>query len=805
MAYQSGEFIIPNSLSARTKAAAVFNDTLYLLDPWPGVRTQISFDLAKLKKQSSTPVDDEPIDNDALIDPANWVSQSLTCPESDRKPALVAFAGEMFCFINSAGTLTASELSLSDDSSSSGTWSKPISLLEADGKTAPDGSRIVFSDVSATTIGDNIIIFACAVASSSTNPKPGTFIAVYDTRDIEASGNKWPAKWHDYLPLPHMDSGTLGHVSLEWFSTVSPDGKDTDPPVYFVTVLVQSDTSPDVAEFTQVSYYTMTIGETTGNEISVTLARRSTETVGSTWFYANLLRDPAGRPRTWIRKLWTGGSEIDFLPFLLQLTPGGPGGGIKMNATGESIKVNTHNLIMPCSLFYVFNDGQSATTVNGQPTTQYPVYEFVFYGPRGQCQVNRCGTIQVIPDFSVRKTKEHLKIPLNVVAGIIDGPIPVPLENYKKYDPGPGQTNAGSMIYGIQDSESRSHKVSNQVLGGFETQGKTTKGGGPAWDISLKAGAGWVQGDSSGMTTSYDLAVKGIITTALDNNDPSIASDGVLRGCGMQFSVTAFRYLDNFGPNVDSTDNSPTDGVKAATFSTSMVDQTVLNFTPYMVSPGKLESYTPEAINATMKRLGYTDTENYFGDVITKNAYPFSDPKQPFIGYSWSKDGALGEAFSEWAATFRETSWRLDLHIYGGVSGGTGASVFGLGEDFQWEVMAGVDYSHDSISDLDKKSGWSVGLGDTWGPPFRRELPESVSAYDFRVYLLPVPVDPSPLTKTYWTTELIAQTKRKDLDPNSGCWRIVYVVTRIEHMDGSNPYRYDGKLDVPTVYKLSGS
>lgn len=121
------------------------------------------------------------------------------------------------------------------------------------------------------------------------------------------------------------------------------------------------------------------------------------------------------------------------------------------------------------------------------------------------------------------------------------------------------------------------------------------------------------------------------------------------------------------------------------------------------------------------------------------------------------------------------------------------------------EVMAGVDYSHDSITDLDKKSGWSVGLSDTWGPPFRSDLLESVSAYDFRVYLLPVPVDPSPLTKTYWTAELIAQTKRTDLDGNSGCWRIVYVVTKIEHVDGSKPYRYDGKLDVPTVYTLSGS
>jgi hypothetical protein len=117
----------------------------------------------------------------------------------------------------------------------------------------------------------------------------------------------------------------------------------------------------------------------------------------------------------------------------------------------------------------------------------------------------------------------------------------------------------------------------------------------------------------------------------------------------------------------------------------------------------------------------------------------------------------------------------------------------------------GIDYSHDSISDTDKKSGWSIGLSDTWGPPFREDLPESVSAYDFRVYLLPVPVDPSPLakTKTYWTTELTKNATVADIDGNSACWRIVYVVTRIEHLAGSNPYHYDGKLDVPrSVYKL---
>jgi hypothetical protein len=543
----------------------------------------------------------------------------------------------------------------------------------------------------------------------------------------------------------------------------------------------------------------MTVGETSGSEISVTLAHGPVDPGGGLdLFYSNLLRDPAGRLRSWIRR---AGERTKYEGVLLQATPGT---AVSFNGSPESINVTADPLpyIAPCSLFYLFSDGQSNTTVNGTPATQIPVYEFVFYGTQGMCQVNRCGTVQVIPDFSVRTTNRNLKTPLNIITGIIDGPIPIPLENYEDYDTGPGQANAGQMLYGIQKSEDSTHKVSNTYSIGIESQGKVTKGIGVAWDISLKGGQGWVTGDSSGTTTSYDLIVKAFINAAEGNFNPSIVPDGALRSVGAQFSLTAFRYLDNFGPDVDSTSNTPTNGLKAATVTMSMIDDTLLNFTPYMVTPGKLESYTPEAINHTMASLGYTDTDNYFGNVISQNAYPFNDPRNPYLGYSWAKDVASGKAFSDWTASFQESSWTLDVHAYGGVSGGTGASLFGLGEDFQWEVMAGVDYSHSSIADNDQKSGWSIGLSDTWGPVYQKNLAHSVSKYNFRVYLLPVPVKPSTLKKTYWIEELIEKTKQTGLDVNSACWRIVYVVTRIEHVDGSKLYEYVGHLDVPSVYTV---
>ena len=240
MAFQSGEFKIPNSVSARTKAAAIFNNNLYIVNPCQGYNNQVTFDLSKLKKHSSSPVGDEPIDPDALTKSSNWILQSLPLPSSLAKPALVAFAGAMYCFINSNGRVIASEFSTSEDSSAPGTWSQPITLLESDGKTVPAGpTGYIDADVSATTVGDNIIILAFACTSSASHPAQGTFVAVYDTRDIDTSTNKWTAKWHDYLPLGGINAALPVQVSVEWFTAIAPNGKNTDPPTFYVAVMVQ--------------------------------------------------------------------------------------------------------------------------------------------------------------------------------------------------------------------------------------------------------------------------------------------------------------------------------------------------------------------------------------------------------------------------------------------------------------------------------------------------------------------------------------------------------------------------------------
>lgn len=73
---------------------------------------------------------------------------------------------------------------------------------------------------------------------------------------------------------------------------------------------------------------------------------------------------------------------------------------------------------------------------------------------------------------------------------------------------------------------------------------------------------------------------------------------------------------------------------------------------------------------------------------------------------------------------------------------------------------------------------------------------------------------PSKLDKNYWTAELIAHMPAESdvpgnsIDPNSCCWRIVFVVTAINYKnDTTNNYNYANQppLDKQSVYPASGS
>jgi hypothetical protein len=132
--------------------------------------------------------------------------------------------------------------------------------------------------------------------------------------------------------------------------------------------------------------------------------------------------------------------------------------------------------------------------------------------------------------------------------------------------------------------------------------------------------------------------------------------------------------------------------------------------------------------------------------------------------------------------------------------------IFGLGAEEEAEFLGGATYSHESTESENKESEWGISLSDEWGPP-RRDLSESVAAYDFRLYFLPVPKSPSALPSSYWVQELStylgagSDLHVDNIDTGSSCWRIVFVVTNIQYRNGVNSYFYaNDYLDKPSVY-----
>src|SRR4029077_14899823 len=134
-----------------------------------------------------------------------------------------------------------------------------------------------------------------------------------------------------------------------------------------------------------------------------------------------------------------------------------------------------------------------------------------------------------------------------------------------------------------------------------------------------------------------------------------------------------------------------------------------------------------------MKKRDYGD--NYYGDVMCANAYPFGNAQEPFLSYTYSPSNKSGQGFKQFDSSYSENSWHLDLKVYAGVSGG--AKIFGV-EDFEMKFLAGVEYSHESSQTENSSSEWGIELSKDWTLP-EGTTPQSVASYSFRVFFLPVP------------------------------------------------------------------
>jgi hypothetical protein len=548
------------------------------------------------------------------------------------------------------------------------------------------------------------------------------------------------------------------------------------------------------------------------------------------FYFADLDRDPAGRLRAWLSPQGqTGVTEycsVNLIP-----TDTGIPTQFYVKAYGDNLNASQTG-VFPTSIYYTAPQSYQDPPDTNYPnrnTTNYPVYEFIFYGyDNFLLQVNRCGTIQIISDNddSPRTRKQEPGKEMYLIGGIIDGPIPYPIENYKDYDPGNSETNVGTLIYGKAHSQTVERSVSKSFSIGMEDEVKTTEGVGLDFKLALNTGWSSNTGDSTETETLHVLSQEAKINWEPDPKNPGekiITPDttGIIQVIDCETILSAYNYLDNFGESVISTQPSSGEGSKVATVLKRLpTTGTSLSFNPFDVTPGDLISYTPEQINLKMGSNGFNyakflpadlhlDPDNYFGEIICQNALPLT-PNAVYLECTWQSNGSVTTETVTSKSSYRENSWFSDGSIYAGISGGGGFDVFGLGEKAEFSSMYGIEFSRDNSFSTETENEWSIELSDGWGPK-AISSGELVTSYTFRIYFLPVPTDPSPIPKTYWTDELLrfsardGETKDIDsIDPGSGCWKIVYVVTKIETNEENSPNNYNyalnKNLDMPSYY-----
>lgn len=626
---------------------------------------------------------------------------------------------------------------------------------------------------------------------------------LFDLMDRDTSKPAWTAQaqrivsfdeltwWFNGQPIAGFEAQSTGNdIGMDWFAV--PPGTGGSQPTVGLAVNLTPGGTPGDYSFTGT--FPLSIDPATGKIIGIDGQtfhqgdmKFDTRGDGSE---TDLRRDPAGRLRTFVGPIQRSGSPYTnsiASTFINTGTWPQEGNGFNRVNFPTPAYVTTNQWVKPAADFYLFEQGAVTSQVGDFVTNDIPVLEFVIYGD-GYFQVGAYGTIRTM---QFTRTLEPKVANQNVIAGIIDGPIPFPLQNFSNDDlKDVTSLNVGDFIYGTESESETGTSVETDWSYGVETSVSFTKGLGPALKASLESGMGSVQSDSVSTSLSRELSVGVEVDYNPNGSTPIINGTGAVLPVSAALAISAYQFYDVVNTLVnDAATSSPACGPKIAGALVAMqgnADQLVIGYTPYIGQLGDLTSYTPEAVQAKMAGLGYKG-KDYFQDVIVANAYPFQ-PSQSYLEYTWDGTNSDADQFTAFASSYNEQSWTFDTSLYAGLSGGGGVSLFGMGEEMEFEVLGGFTYSHDHSTEATQSNSWGLslkGIGRDWGPPTSGDE-AAVRSYTFRAYFLPVPSAsgnlPSP---TYWLEELInclppsSELQKSAIDPHSGCWRIAFFVTQI--------------------------
>ncbi len=807
----SGEFKLgihrPSS-----NAAVIFDNNLWLIghgdsnDLW-----QTTFNLGKnfnerFKNQSSW--------KNAQISPKGGAQTSVRCGagvSAGAQPGLYLF------WVGDKSRLNASCCTASNGGGAPN-WGQAASLFERGTNVTVDGT----AEVAATAFGQDTFIVATLASGGS------LFLGAYNTNDYNNNPGHWESRsaYHiekqDLIDLVegalqqqepqaqvHGFTGTIGIAG----SSGLPAAPGGNPPIN----LTDAPPSFFLAVFLRVS-----VKHVKGNvDVPIVISLDSSgNAISGSAFCMKLLINDAMSPFSVVRDT--------------------PGRLLAFSTLGESKGLGcqgyaTEILLVPgqAATFDGFEAGENVDA--HPPTVVYfvdvpavppgtfppviidcPVYQFAFYNSDVRCQFDYFGYIEVNNNFDTLIPQPPDTI--FVTSGIIDGPIPLPNENIKDYVFGPGSVDLGDVTYGFTSSTMEQHQSSCAWTAGFKSTGSTTKGIGPAWDISVSAGSGSVSGKAEGTINSLALEQRAKISTHMqsgENVGVGIVPEGTIVGSPISINVVTYTFFDSKGNIVaDATTGETGQAMKSAFFQAQPGSQDVHAYTPFLVTAGNLQSYTPEAINAKMKILGYSKTDDYFYDVIVANAYRFGNG-QKYLSFSWIADGETSALFQATATSFEENSWSFDTSVYAGISGGAGFNVFGIGEAFQTKFMAGFTMSTQSSTTITDGSSSGIQLSQNWGPPgwggdpsfvpvnCQPNWPKAMASFSLYCIFFQFRLSPPDFQKNYWTWELKEYLSKvpnqifknvENIDINAAVWKIVYVVTAYSTNDGSSTYTYSGSL-----------
>lgn len=454
----------------------------------------------------------------------------------------------------------------------------------------------------------------------------------------------------------------------------------------------------------------------------------------------SLVRDPGGRiVATYLKEnedAYRCLLSTDQLPFDAQ----------------EEEKIYDDKVSQSPAVFHSLGD-ESMTIIDGKRVQQRDVKEwtlFVDNKRKALSQSKPYGKVQrvfKIEQLNLTKESENKTI---FVQGYIDGPPPV-------FD---GMIDPFAEVeYAKTSARDNSFEVVNSLVVGVQTEGNTaTAVGTPGlvWERSLKMGVA-----SSFRVEDHKSITENTVFQLEKDQQGKFRQKQLVRSSDVVLTRDTFLYIPE--GEIEPATNAP------------IFSQIYLDIRPNgkveldlgTVTVGDLDSYTSEAWTCRMKHL-YQGDENfdYIRDVIKDRAIHFKDGS-PTLDDTWTPGSPAEGTFKSTANKYDSSSITLETSAFVGVS----AKFMGA----EAKAMAGFEASVKATSASTLSDGFGLSMeidGGDGGP---------IASFQVSAYLLPASND--------WIRELIHFHSLKDqaekitIEPNSSCWKIMYVVDQIESND----------------------